>query len=235
MGPFRFLSKEGSCMVFSGTLLFTDTWASSHPGSPSSSSSFLYISFVNSHLPWGFFHALAYLTFYEMGAEAWRIFSPEIIALSVKLGDREEAGRQETSTHSDPLFSCTGVRAFPMEHSELQNSASSCLNLNLKYKFNFCLFSLTAFFFPSIKYTERVQSKLDWKFKVKGRVTTKARPFRGRLSSEYCQDLRCLRQPWFPVCCAAFKTLWQKNNKSKTSLAFFLAWLFCFFLAFPIF
>ena len=73
---------------------------------------------------------------------------------------------------------------------------------------------------------ERVQSKLDWKFKVKGRVTAKARPFRGRLSGSL--DFPYAVLPSRP--CDKIK-----KTKAKQVLHFLWAWLFGFFLAFPIF
>ena len=99
-----------------------------------------------------------------MGAEAKVEDSPppEIIALSIKLGDREEAGGQETSAHSDPSFFCTGVRAFPTEPSELQNSAFSHLNLNLKYKCNFCLFPSHSLFLSLYKVDIKEKLALDF-------------------------------------------------------------------------
>lgn len=68
------------------------------------------------------------------------------------------------SAHSDPSFFCTGVRAFPMGHSELQNSASSRLNLNLKYKCNFCLFSPHRIFLSLYKVDIKEKLALDFFF-----------------------------------------------------------------------
>lgn len=141
-----------------GLLYYTDTQPNSDTGSPGSSCSFLFIPFVHSRLPWDFWHELAYLTFWEVGAEA----KTEIFFFSWNNGFKckiRGQGRRQEGRRLQPLrpshFLIQESQHFPWSiasYKTLLFLVWTWIYRRLEFR---CLFlshfSLTPFFFPSIK------------------------------------------------------------------------------------
>lgn len=158
-GPFRFLSKEGSCMVFSGRLTVLHRHATQlrHRQSRQQLLVPLY-SLCSFSFTLRFWHELAYLTFWEVGAEA----KTEIFFFSWNNGFKckiRGQGRRQEGRRLQPLrpshFLIQESQHFPWSiasYKTLLFLVWTWIYRRLEFR---CLFlshfSLTPFFFPSIK------------------------------------------------------------------------------------
>lgn len=115
---------QGSCMVFSGSLAnFHGHKTQLRHWQPRQQLLIPFDSLCSFLLTLRFCHEFVYLTSVRWGLKhRWRFLWVEVMTLWIKSGNGRSPGGKETVTHSDPSLCYTRSRAFPMEHSEVQNS-----------------------------------------------------------------------------------------------------------------